>query len=77
VCQATTKNPLCGDSLNFGGKLGYAPFHNVTVAKYAGNETAWAEAAISRLASFGFNGISGWSASVAEVSAASHVRGAE
>jgi hypothetical protein len=73
VCQAATGNPLCGDSLNFGGKLGYAPYHNVTVAKYA-NESVWAETAVSRLQGFGFNGISGWSASVAEAAAAEKVR---
>lgn len=70
VCLAATNNTLCGDSLNFGGKLGYAPYFNVTTDKYGPDETAWAEASIARLASWGFNGISGWSALVSEQAAA-------
>ena len=70
VCQAATNNSLCGDSLNFGGSLQYAPYFNVTQDKYLGNESAWAEASITRIQAVGFNSISGWSARVAEVSAA-------
>jgi hypothetical protein len=70
VCQSETNNSLCGDSLNFGGTLQYAPYYNVTQDKYNGNETAWAAASIGRLQAVGFNGISGWSARVAEEAAA-------
>ncbi len=69
VCQAATNSSLCGDSLNFGGQLGYAPYFNVTQDKYDSNETAWAAASITRLQGAGFNGISGWSARVAEIEA--------
>lgn len=70
VCREATNNSLCGDSLNFGGALGYAPYFNVTQDKYAANETAWAETSIARLRAVGFNGISGWSARIAETAAA-------
>lgn len=75
VCQGLVPGPgspnntLCGDSLNFGGRLGYAPYFNVTQDKYGPDESVWAEAQVARLSSWGFNGISGWSARVAEVAA--------
>ena len=71
VCRAATGNNLCGDSLNFGGKLGYAPYFNVTQDKYGPDESAWANASIARVLSWGFNGISGWSHTVAESAARS------
>ena len=99
VCQAMTNNTLCGDSLNFGGALGYAvrilkfacvhvvslstpdvshlypsvslqPYWNVVNAKYNGSADSWADATIDTLAALGFNGVSGWSARVAETAAA-------
>jgi hypothetical protein len=70
VCRAATNNSLCGDSLNFGGALGYSPYWNVVQAKYNGSVAAWADAAISRLAALGFNGVSGWSAAAASDAAA-------
>jgi len=69
VCQQATNNSLCGDSLNFAGQLGYAPLFQVTQEKY-GSEAAWAEATVGTLKSFGFNGISGWSHTLAEAEAA-------
>ena len=70
VCQAATNNSLCGDSLNFGGQLGYAPYFNVTQDKYGPDVATWANASLDFLRSTGFNGISGWSARAAEVAAA-------
>ncbi len=70
VCVAATNNTLCGDSLNFAGKLNYAPYNNVTMDKYGNNETLWAQSAISRLQSYGYNSISGWSARISETAAA-------
>lgn len=63
-------NSLCGDSLNFGGALGFAPYWNVVKSKYENNVTAWADATVARLANLGFNGLSGWSAAAAEAAAA-------
>lgn len=62
----------CGDTLSFTPALlgGFAPYLNVTLDKYS-NESAWAAAAIARLQRLQFNMISGWSATVAEVAAAS------
>jgi len=70
LCQAATNNTLCGDSLNFGGALGFSPYWNVVKAKYNGSIDAWAAASVSTLAALGFNGLSGWSARAAEVAAA-------
>jgi hypothetical protein len=69
VCQAATNNSLCGDSLNFAGQLGYAPLFDVLSDKF-GSEAAWAAATVAELGSFGFNGISGWSHTLAEKAAA-------
>ena len=70
VCVAATNNSLCGDSLNFGGALGFAPYWNVINAKYNASVAAWADAAVARIAALGFNGLSGWSAAAAEAAAA-------
>ena len=70
ICQAATNNSLCGDSLNFGGALNYAPYWNVVSKKYNGSVSAWAAAATGTLAGLGFNGVSGWSAGAAEAAAA-------
>ena len=70
VCVAATGNALCGDSLNFAGALGYAPYFNVTQAKH-GSVEAWAAAATLDLAAWGFNGVSGWSNTAAESAARS------
>jgi hypothetical protein len=70
VCQAATGSALCGDSLNFAGQLGYAPYYNVTQAKH-GSVEAWAAASVLDLQSWGFNGISGWSNVAAEAAARS------
>ena len=72
VCRAATNNTLCGDSLNFGGALGYAPYWNVVQGKFNASVDAWADATISRLATLGFNGVSGWSAEAASASAQRH-----
>ena len=69
VCRAATGSALCGDSLNFGGALGYAPYYNVTQDKYGGSARAWANASLDFLGSLGFGGISGWSAEVAQTAA--------
>ena len=69
VCQAATNNSLCGDSLNFAGQLGYAPLLGVVLDKF-GTEAAWAAATVAELGSFGFNGVSGWSHTLAERAAA-------
>ena len=69
VCQQATNNSLCGDSLNFAGTLGYAPLFEVVLDKF-GSEQAWAAATVSQLKGFGFNGISGWSHTLAEREAA-------
>jgi hypothetical protein len=70
ICQAATNNTLCGDSLNFGGALHYAPYWNVVTKKYNNSVPAWASAATGTLSSLGFNGVSGWSAGAAEAAAA-------
>ena len=69
VCQAATNNSLCGDSLNFAGTLGYAPLFEVIMDKF-GSEQAWASATTAELQTFGFNGVSGWSNTLAEKAAA-------
>ena len=69
VCRRATNNSLCGDSLNFAGELGYAPVYQVMQDKY-GSEAAWAAATIAQLKGFGFNGVSGWSHTLAEREAA-------
>ena len=69
VCRAATGDPACGDSLNYGGALGYAPLFQVTQDKF-GSEAAWAAATIGSLKQMGFNGISGWSHTLAERAAA-------
>lgn len=76
VCQGVVPGPgspnntLCGDSLNFGKTLGYAPYFNVTQDKYGQDEGVWARAQIERLSSWGFGAISGWSSLLAEQAAA-------
>jgi len=57
--------PLCGDTLSFGPKLGFAPYYNTTMARW-GSESNWAKSAAERLRSWGFNTVSGWSATIAE-----------
>ena len=69
VCRAATNNSLCGDSLNFAGALGYAPLFQVTQDKF-GSEAAWAASTVAQLRGYSFNGISGWSHTLAEREAA-------
>ena len=68
LCKQDTNNSLCGDTLSFSPTLGFAPYYNVIMDKYS-SEVNWANTTIQRIQSWGLNGISGWSATVAEQAA--------
>jgi len=57
--------PLCGDTLSFAPALKYAPYYNTTMARYS-DESAWVVYTTTRLRSWGFNSIGGWSAKIME-----------
>eukprot|EP01052_Picozoa_sp_SAG31_P036284 SAG31_NODE_4504_length_3181_cov_1.851720_2_plen_510_part_00 len=64
-CRAQQKTSLCGDTNNWDMLLNYAPYFNVTRAIFRSNEE-WATDAASRLDSWHFNTISGYSSTTAE-----------
>jgi hypothetical protein len=68
-CQQQENSTLCGDTNNWDMNLHYAPYYNVTQALFNGSEQAWADNAVSRLASWKFNTLGGYSSSVAEAAA--------
>ena len=64
-CKRMTGSDLCGDSLSFSKDLMFSPYFNSTMARY-GSEEAWANNTANRMASWGFNTVGGWSATVVE-----------
>ena len=64
-CKRMTGSDLCGDSLSFSKDLMFSPYFNSTQARY-GSEQAWANNTADRMASWGFNTVGGWSATVVE-----------
>ena len=62
-------SPLCGDTLSYSPLIGYAPYFNSTQERY-GSEEKWASVTATRLESWNFNTLGGWSATVAEKAAA-------
>ena len=63
-------SPLCGDTLSYSPLIEYAPYFNSTLERY-GSEEKWASVTATRLESWNFNTLGGWSATVAEKAAAS------
>ena len=65
-CRAQENSSLCGDTNNWSMGLGYAPYHNVTMALFNGSEPLWADDTVARLGAWGFNSVGGYSSHVAE-----------
>eukprot|EP01121_Diplochlamys_sp_Union-15-3_P002159 TRINITY_DN11881_c0_g1_i1.p1 TRINITY_DN11881_c0_g1~~TRINITY_DN11881_c0_g1_i1.p1 ORF type:complete len:447 (-),score=80.03 TRINITY_DN11881_c0_g1_i1:101-1441(-) len=63
--SADCNYPLCGDTLSFAPKLGFAPYFNSTMARW-GSQENWAQNVVSRISSWNFNSIGGWSATIVE-----------
>eukprot|EP01050_Picozoa_sp_SAG11_P005649 SAG11_NODE_406_length_9736_cov_3.229117_1_plen_1784_part_00 len=62
-------SPLCGDTLSYSPLIGYSPYFNSTQERH-GSEEKWANVTTSRLRSWNFNTLGGWSATIAEKAAA-------
>ena len=60
---------MCGDTLSYSPLIGYSPYYNTTQERH-GSEEKWASVTATRLESWNFNTLGGWSATVAEKAAA-------
>ena len=65
-CQQQENTTLCGDTNNWDMALHFAPYYNITQALFNTSERAWAADSITRLQSWHFNTLGGYSAAVAE-----------
>jgi hypothetical protein len=68
-CQQQENTTLCGDTNNWDMDLHYSPYFNVTQALFNGSEMAWANDAMTRLTTWKFNTLGGYSSAVAEAAA--------